>query len=257
MPSFADRVALITGAGNGIGRQLAVLLAAEGARVAAVDRDEEALGKLMAELQGNQAASAQVDVTNLAGMRTAVEQLESKLGPVDVLIGSAGIGCETSGLAFRAEDVARQIEVNLIGVANSIDAVLPGMLRRRQGHLAAISSLASYRGLPRMLGYCASKAGLNALLDGLRVELRPHGIAVTTVCPGWVRTGLTANIRMPRLDMMEVEFAARAILQALRARRAFCAFPAGAKWSVRLLRHVPLPLSDWLTQRVFQRYARK
>src|SRR5207245_2000808 len=100
---------------------------------------------------------------------------------IDLLIANAGIGIETSALAFRAEDIEAQIRVNLIGVANSIEAVLPAMLARRRGHLAAISSLASYRGLPKMAGYCASKAGVNALLDAVRVEVRSHGIAVTTI----------------------------------------------------------------------------
>ncbi len=75
------------------------------------------------------------------------------------------------------------IRVNLVGVANSIAAVTAGMLERRRGQIVAISSLASFRGFPHMAGYCASKAGVNALLDSLRVELKPLGIDVTTICP--------------------------------------------------------------------------
>src|SRR5579885_97065 len=193
MQSFANQVALVTGAGSGLGRQLALRLAAEGARIAAVDLSAEALAKLTAELAGKPVATAVADVADVNALRAAVPQLEQQLGPVDLLIANAGIGRETSALAFRAEDVAAQVNVNLIGVANSIDAVLPGMLARRRGHLAAISSLASYRGLPKMAGYCASKAGVNNLLDGLRLELKPLGIAVTTICPGWIRTPLTEN----------------------------------------------------------------
>ncbi|HZT80250.1 MAG TPA: SDR family oxidoreductase, partial [Gemmataceae bacterium] len=181
MQSFANQVALVTGAGSGLGRQLALRLAAEGARIAAVDLSAEALAKLTAELAGKPVATAVADVADVNALRAAVPQLEQQLGPVDLLIANAGIGRETSALAFRAEDVAAQVNVNLIGVANSIDAVLPGMLARRRGHLAAISSLASYRGLPKMAGYCASKAGVNNLLDGLRLELKPLGIAVTTI----------------------------------------------------------------------------
>src|SRR5438874_55068 len=82
-------------------------------------------------------------------------------------------------------------------------------LGRRQGHIVGMSSLASYRGLPRMLGYCASKAGLNSLLEGLRVELRERGISVTTICPSWIRTPLTAHVNVPQSAMLDVGDATR------------------------------------------------
>lgn len=253
MDSFANRVALITGAGSGIGRQLALLLAGEGARIAALDRQAEALDRLAADLKGKTVACAVADVTDLAAVRAAVAQLETQLGPTDLMVASAGIGIETPAESFRAEDFTSQIQVNLIGVINTLDAVLPGMCARQRGHVAALSSMASYRGLPHMGGYCASKAGVNSLLDALRVELRPKGIAVTTICPAWIRTPLTAPLDLPDKDMMEVDDAVRRIVQALRARRPFVAFPAGVTWQARLLRHTPRPISDWLTRR----WARK
>jgi short-subunit dehydrogenase len=247
---------LITGAGSGIGRELAVQLVAEGARVAAVDRQREGLEKLSVELHGRPIGTALADVTDLAALRAAVRELEGRLGPTELLIANAGIGMETSALDFRAEDVSRQIEINLLGVVNSIDVVLPGMRERGRGHLAAISSLASFRGLPRMGGYCASKAGLNALLDALRIELGPLGIAVSTLCPGWVRTGLTADLPIPSWEVLPAEVAARRILWALRRRKAFHAFSATGAWRVRLLRLLPTSLADWLTRRMMVRYAR-
>src|SRR5262249_1688927 len=146
MVSYAEKVVLITGAGNGIGRQLAHLFAEEGAHIAAVDCEGAALERLTDELKGRTIATAVADVTDLPRLREVVAELEGRLGPTDLLVASAGIGIETSALVFRAEDVAAQIQVNLIGVANTIDAVLPGMRRRRQGHLGVLSSLASYRG---------------------------------------------------------------------------------------------------------------
>ena len=98
-------------------------------------------------------------------MRVAAAQLEAQLGPTDLLVASAGVGRETSALDFDADVFAETVRINLIGVSNSIAAVLPGMCERRRGHLAALSSLASYRGIPRMAAYCASKAGVNAV-DG-------------------------------------------------------------------------------------------
>ena len=165
--------------------------------------------------------------------------------------GLRGIGKATSALDFKAEDVAAQIEVNLIGVANSVDAVLAGMIQRRRGHLAVLSSLASYRGLPMMAGYCASKAGVSALFDTLRVELTPLGIAVTTICPGWIRTPLTTNIDVPQPYMMEVDNAVAHMVKALRQRKPYIAFPPRAAWQVRFLRWLPCGLSDWLVRRKF------
>jgi NAD(P)-dependent dehydrogenase (short-subunit alcohol dehydrogenase family) len=248
MESFRNRVVLITGAASGIGRQLALTLAAEGAHIAALDRQAEALDRLVDELKGATMACAVADVTDLAAVRAAVPRLEAQLGPTDLLVASAGIGIETPADAFRAEDFTAQIQVNLVGIINTIDAVLPGMCQRQRGHLAALSSMASYRGLPHMGGYCASKAGVNSLLDALRVELRPKGIAVTTICPAWIRTPLTAPLSVPAKDMMAVEDAVRLIVAALRARKPFLAFPAGAAWQARLLRHTTRPISDWLTR---------
>src|SRR5262245_30878742 len=254
--SFNERVALITGAGSGIGRQLARALSAEGARIAAVDRHAESLVSLGGELQGRPYASAVVDVTDLPALRRAAAGLEEQLGPTDVLIASAGIGKETSALNFKAEDVAAQINVNLIGVANSVDAVLPGMRQRRRGQLVVLSSLASYRGLPMMAGYCASKAGVSALVEALRVELTPLNIAVTTICPGWIRTPLTTNIAVPQPYMMEVDYAVTRMVEAIRTRRSHLAFPPAAAWQVRVLRWLPAGLSDWLIRQRMRRLAK-
>jgi short-subunit dehydrogenase len=253
MESFRNRVALITGAASGIGRQLALSLAAEDARIAALDRQGDALDKLARDLKGKTVACAVADVTDLSAVRAAVALLEEQLGPTDLLVASAGIGIETPAETFRAEDFTAQIQVNLIGVINTLDAVLPGMCQRRGGHIAALSSMASYRGLPHMGGYCASKAGLNSLLDALRVELEPKDIAVTTICPAWVRTPLTTPLGLPDKEVMEVEDAVRLILAALRARKPFLAFPTKSAWQGRLLRHTPLAISDWLTSQ----WARK
>ncbi len=257
MESFRDRVVLITGAASGIGRQLAFTLASEGAKIAGLDRQGEALERLTAELKGGVVASGVADVTDLSAVRSVVSQLEGELGPTDLMIASAGIGIETPAETFRAEDFAAQIQVNLIGVINSIDAVLPGMIERKRGHLAALSSIASYRGLPHMGGYCASKAGLNSLFDALRIELRRFRIAVTTICPAWVRTPLTTPLNLPERDMMEVEDAAQLIVRGLRVRKPFLVFPTSTAWQARLLRHTPRPISDWLTRQWARRMRRE
>jgi short-subunit dehydrogenase len=142
------------------------------------------------------------------------------------------------------------VRINLIGVANTFAAVLPGMLQRNRGYLVATSSLASFRGLPRMAAYCAAKAGVNSLMDSLRFELKPHGIDVTTICPGWIRTPMTAHIGVPMPDIMEVKVAARQIVAALHRRPPLYAFPRNTAWRVRLLRWLPAGVSDWLIRRM-------
>jgi NAD(P)-dependent dehydrogenase (short-subunit alcohol dehydrogenase family) len=254
--AFAERMALVTGAGSGIGRQLALDLTAAGAAVAALDRDGASLEKLAGELAGRRFAWAVADVADRVGLQRAVGHLEEQVGPTDLLFANAGIGRETSALDFHAQDFEAMVRVNLLGVANSIETVLPGMLSRRRGQLVGISSLASYRGLPLMAGYCATKAGVNALLEGLRVELRPHGISVTIICPGWVRTPLTEAVGVPMPHLLEVAQASRLILRAVSQRKAFYAFPRPAVRQVRLLRWLPARLSDWIIERSWRKLRR-
>jgi NAD(P)-dependent dehydrogenase (short-subunit alcohol dehydrogenase family) len=257
MDSFANRVVLITGAGSGIGRLMALTLASEGAVVAALDLKPDGLDSLAAELKGRPVGTAIADVTDRDSLYPAVHGLERQVGPTDVLIANAGIGAETGADPYNAEGIEAQVRVNLIGVSNCVGAVLPGMIERRHGHLVAISSLASYRGLPKMAGYCASKAGVSALMESLRVELAPLGVAVTTVCPGWIRTPLTENIDVPHPFLMDPQEAVNRILGAVRQRRAFFAFPRPSLRRVRLLRWLPAGASDWLVRRMMAAFARK
>ena len=250
--TWDPQVALITGAASGLGRQLALVLAAEGMAVAAVDLQAQSLQTLEQELhtRGTRVAWEVADVTDAVALQKAVTALEARLGPVDLLIASAGIGTVTAALDFDAAAFASLIQVNLLGVANSVAAVLPDMLSRGRGHLVAISSLASYRGLPAMAGYCASKAGVNALMESLRVELRGHGIVTTTVCPGWIRTPMTAQLPLKVSGMLEADDAARRILRIIRRGRAFAAFPGRTRLQVALMRWLPAGVSDWMLRRM-------
>jgi NAD(P)-dependent dehydrogenase (short-subunit alcohol dehydrogenase family) len=254
MAFFNNHVVLITGAGSGLGKQLALRFAREGASIAAVDINADSLTSLGKELPGTRFASALGDVTDRQALGKAVDQLRQKIGPTDILVANAGIGINNSALPFRAADFEAQIRVNVLGVANSVEAVLSEMLARKRGQIVGISSLASYRGLPHMLGYCASKSAVNSLMEGLRVELKPHGIAVTIVCPGWIRTPLAQIVPVPQNQMMEPAFAADRIVEAVRRRRAYYAFPAGMTSQVRLLKWLPSGMSDWLTMRAARGY---
>ena len=151
---------------------------------------------------------------------------------------------------------------NSIGIVFALDvtgsmADIPEMLARKRGHLVALSSLASYRGLPKMAGYCASKAGVSALMDTMRLELKPYGIAATTICPGWVRTPMTSKFNLPLPGLLELDDAVNRIVKAIRQRRAQVAFPRSSALRVRLLRWLPSAWSDWLLWRMFERLVKK
>ncbi len=246
MSEFVNEVILITGAASGLGRGMARALAAEGAIIGAIDRSPTALESLAKEFAGNRFACAVADVTDRAAIAAAVKQLEEKLGPTDRLIANAGIGRPTGMHEFSAADFAEIVHVNLIGVANSVAAVLPRMIERKRGHLVGISSLASFRGLPRMSAYCAAKAGVNSLFDSMAVELKPLGISCTTICPGWVRTPLTDQIKFEMKNLLEVDEAVRRILQAVRRKKRLFAFPARIAIMLRLVRCLPPSVGDRL-----------
>jgi NAD(P)-dependent dehydrogenase (short-subunit alcohol dehydrogenase family) len=240
-------VAVITGAAHGIGRGLAIQFAREGYAIAAIDVDGPALTKLTTETG---ALTAVADVTDAAGLQRAIQMLESNLGPVSMLVANAGIGIETSALDFRAADFERVIRVNLLGVSNSVAAVLPGMIQRKAGHLVGISSLASFRGLPRLLAYSTSKAGVSTLFEGLRAELKPVGIHVTTICPGWIRTRMTAPIEKQLPDILELDDGLHSIVAAIRARRPYVAFPWRTVLRLRVLGMLPHAWQDRLIARM-------
>lgn len=243
-----SRVALITGAGRGLGRELARALACRGVAVAVLDRDPEGLATLEAELGPDvKFAWELADVTDAPSLAAKVALLEERLGPIDLAIANAGIGRETPAHDFRSEDISALIHVNLLGVSNTIAAVLPGMIARRKGHIVGISSLASLHGLPRMTGYCASKAGVNALLESLHLELKRHNIAVTTICPGYMKTPM--NAEMDQAGLMDLESAVGHILHAIRRRHRLCAFPRSQAWGLHLVRLLPGWMRDWLVLR--------
>lgn len=259
MVQAVPQVALVTGAGSGIGRALSLALARAGTAIAAVDIQEEGLRSLADELAREKLPCVWglADVTDAPGLRVRCLDLERQLGPIDLLIANAGVGVETSALDYDAQLIAKVIAVNLTGVSNTIAAVLPGMLERGRGHVVAISSVASFRGLPGMLGYCASKSGVNALMEGLRVEVRGQGIATTIICPGWIRTPMTAQFSAKMPDILETDQAADHILWAIRKRKRYYAFPPSIVRQLRLLGWLPTSWADAIVERFFLKQKAK
>jgi short-subunit dehydrogenase len=253
--SFANQVAVITGASSGIGWALAKALAREGCKVGLVARRKEKLEALAKEIVavGGTSAWATADVGNRTPTVAAIHQVGAELGPIDLLIANAGVGMPTLFDPPNVPHIEQMIRVNLLGVVYAIEAALPDMLRRGRGHLAAVSSLAAYKGLPGESAYCASKAGVNAYMEGLRIQLRHKGIGVTTICPGFVRTPMTEVNQFHMPWLLEADDAARRIVRALHRRRKVYNFP----WQTTLLMKVTRWLPDWVMARGMQKYNDK
>jgi short-subunit dehydrogenase len=251
--SFTNQVALITGASSGIGSALARELAREGCKVGLVARRQELLAELVRDIEqaGGAAVSAAADVADREATRKAIDDVAAQLGPVDLLVANAGLGAPTTLEPMNVGVVEKMVRVNLLGVVYAIEAVLPSMLQRGRGHLAAVSSMAAFRGLPGDAGYCASKAAVNVYLDSLRLQLRSRGVAVTTICPGFVKTPMTAGHRFRMPWLMEPEYAARQIVRGLRQRRTMCAFP----WQLALIARLSRWLPDWFVAWRMRHYA--
>jgi short-subunit dehydrogenase len=249
---FKDQVAVVTGASSGIGWAVAKELAKHGAKVGLVARREDRLRALAEEIgrDGGTAAFAPADVGDRRQTVAAIHDVSDRLGPVDVLVANAGVGMPTRLDPPNVADVEQMFRVNTLGVVYAFEAVLPEMLRRGRGHLAAVSSLAAYKGLPGESGYCASKAAVNIYLEGLRIRLRGRGIAVTTVCPGFVLTPMTEINKFHMPFLLSADAAARRIVRALARRRKVYNFP----WQLSLLMKLTRWLPDWVMARGMSDY---
>jgi short-subunit dehydrogenase len=221
-------VTFITGASSGIGRSLARRIAADGDAVAVAARRKELLDDLVREIeqQGGRALAVRCDVTDRDAVREGVRLAEEQLGPISTLIANAGgpVSAEDAE-HFSAEHVAAVLDLNVIGVANCIEAVLPGMLARGAGHLIVTGSIASYRGLPASGAYSAAKAAVTNLMESLRIDLRGKGIDVSVLVPGFVRTKPSKKKKRNRPLTLELEDATARMHRAIKERKPYYAFP--------------------------------
>jgi short-subunit dehydrogenase len=248
---WTQQVVMITGASSGIGRALAIEFGRRGATVGLLARRAVALAEIVREVEtvGGRALALPADVTDAIAVRAAADELRAQFGRVDVLVANAGVGGQVGGPEFDARDVADVLNINVVGAANSIAAVLPEMIAQGHGQLVAISSLAAYRGLPKSAPYCASKAALSAMCESLRLDLRGTGVDVTIIHPGFIKTPLTAvrHARMPYL--MELDAAIKKIVRAIEQRRKIYSFPWQLASLVRLGLIMPVALYDRIAMR--------
>jgi short-subunit dehydrogenase len=212
-------------------------------------RRKDPLDELAGTL-GVPSATYDADVADAPALRAAAEDFIARHGLPDVVIANAGISVGTSGA--EAEDVAaleRVLRTNVVGLAATFQPFVAPMRARGTGTLAGIASVAGFRGLPGAGAYSASKAGAIAWLESLRVELAGTGVAVVTVCPGYIDTPMTRVNRHPMPFLLSSEDGARRIARAIDSRRSLTVVPWPMAIVGWLMRRLPNPLYDALARR--------
>jgi NAD(P)-dependent dehydrogenase (short-subunit alcohol dehydrogenase family) len=192
---FAGRLVVVTGAGSGIGRELALQCGRAGARMALCDMNADGLAGTAdaARAGGAEVFSQVVDVSDAEQMNSFAKEVEARLGTVDVLINNAGVAVIGGFLETTLPDWERLIGVNLMGVVNGNAAFVPAMAERGSGHVVNVSSAAGVLANPQLSAYSATKFAVFGLTEALRMELAPRGVRVTAICPGIINTAITTS----------------------------------------------------------------
>ncbi|MER2520845.1 MAG: SDR family NAD(P)-dependent oxidoreductase [Bdellovibrionales bacterium] len=235
---------LITGASSGIGASLAELYAKPNVTLSLHGRNAERLASIAdkARRQGAEVAPHAGDVTNANNLAEWIVARHSAL-PLDLVIANAGISAGAGKNAFETATQSRAVfATNLDGVLNTVYPVIPLMIARKQGQLALVSSVASFRGFPGSASYCASKSAIRALGESWRCDLQRYGIAVNVVCPGFIRTPMTEGNPYPMPWIMEADRAARLIRDGLARNKPCIAFPWRMVAMIGFLNLLP---QDW------------
>jgi 3-oxoacyl-[acyl-carrier protein] reductase len=227
MESLKGKNALITGAGKGIGKALAIALAQEGVNIGLISRSEGDLKKVAAEVEqyGVKTAIATADVSDINQVNNAVSQIKSAFGFIDILINNAGVGMFGKFLELDPSDWENVVKVNLFGTYYVTRAVLPDMIEKKTGDIVNISSTAGQRGAPVTSAYSASKFGVIGLSESLMQEVRKHNIRVSTLTPSTIATDMAINLKLtdgnPEKVMQAEDFAELIVSQLKLNRRVF------------------------------------
>lgn len=243
----------ITGASSGIGLALAAEYARQGATLGLVARRFDALTEFARRFPHLSISVYAADVRDDAALADAATRFIGEHGLPDIVIANAGI---SKGVATGHGDLAafREVmDVNCFGMAATFEPFAKAMSEARRGTLVGIASVAGVRGLPGSGAYSASKAAALTYLESLRVEMRPFGVAVVTIAPGYIRTPMTAQNPYPMPFLMDASRFARKAAGAIARKRRFAVFPWPMRIVGMLLRCLPRWMYDW----VFEKAPRK
>lgn len=268
MKKLHGEVALVTGAGSGIGRATAVALGLEGCLVAVTDIDPAAASATAEGIvaAGGTASSWAYDVTDPDRGVALAEEVQKELGTVSILVNNAGIAVAGFFLETSRESFERVVDINLMGVVHGCRAFLPEMVKNnRGGHVVNIASVLGQIGVRGVSAYCMTKFGVVGFSESLRAEMYSHDIGVSTVCPGMVRTNIIDNgmLESTQFDLDDKRAAieslfqkrnfppekvARAVVKAIRKNRGVVPVAPEAWFSYYLKRWAP-----WLSYRLLRR----
>ena len=243
----------ITGASSGIGEALAAHYAGRAAVLGLCARRIEPMRALAARL-GVDAACYRVDVTEPESIRAAAQDFVGRFGAPDIVIANAGVSVGT--LSESLEDIAafrKVMETNVVGMAATFQPFIAPLRARGSGTLVGIASVAGFRGLPGSAAYSASKSAAITYLESLRAELHGSGVAVVTICPGYIRTPMTAINRYPMPFIIDPDDAARRFARAIARKRRLAVIP----WQMAIVSLFLRALPGWLYDRLFARAPRK
>lgn len=244
---------VISGASSGIGMALARHYLERGATVAAFARRGELLHSLSAEFPDRVFCYA-LDVRDAPAVQNAANNFIARVGSPDVVIANAGVSVGT--LTEYAEDIdafQQVLDINVLGMVKTFQPFVAAMRDAKRGALVGIASVAGFRGLPGASAYSASKAAAISYLESLRVELRDSGVKVVTICPGYIRTPMTARNPYAMPFMLDARDAARRMARAIESETAFAVIP----WQMGLLGRVLKLLPRWSYDRLFANAPRK
>ncbi|HET8965204.1 MAG TPA: 3-oxoacyl-[acyl-carrier-protein] reductase [Candidatus Acidoferrum sp.] len=193
MFSLKDKVAVVTGASQGIGRDTALALAEAGAKVVVAARNEEKLAALVNDIAagGGEAFAVKMDVADAEQVKAGFKQMVEKFGRVDILVNNAAVTRDGLAMRMKKEDWDAVLQTNLTGAHLCIQQVLPAMMKARAGRIINISSVVAQSGNAGQANYVAAKAGLIGLTKAIAIEIASRGITVNAVAPGFIETPMT------------------------------------------------------------------
>jgi NAD(P)-dependent dehydrogenase (short-subunit alcohol dehydrogenase family) len=249
----SSKTLVISGASSGIGLALARHYLERGSIVAALARRGELLHMLAAEFPGQVYCYA-LDVRNADAVQRAADDFIARVGIPDVVIASAGVSVGTLTEYAEDTDAFQQVmDINVLGMVKTFQPFVAAMRAANLGTLVGIASVAGFRGLPGASAYSASKAAAISYLESLRVELRGSDVKVVTICPGYIRTPMTASNPYPMPFILDADEAARRMARAIERQTAFTVIP----WQMSLVGRVLKRLPCWLYDRLFANAPRK